>query len=116
MPMQPDISFIEIGSSDAAGTGRFLGELLRWPLQPMGNGGEGWFQAPTMKAGLHGNDPSPGFLVFFGVPDVDMARSKVMALGGSAEPPTDEPGFGRFCICADPSGLKFGLHLRGEQG
>jgi hypothetical protein len=78
MPMQPDISFIEIGSSDAAGTGRFLGQLLGWPLQPMGNGGDGWFQAPTMKAGLHGNDPSPGFLVFFGVPDVDMARSKVI--------------------------------------
>lgn len=114
MPMQPDISFIEIGSSDAAGTGRFLGQLLGWPLQPMGNGGEGWFQAPTMKAGLHGNDPSPGFLVFFGVPDVDMARSKVIELGGSAEPPTDEPGFGRFCVCADPSGLKFGLHRRGE--
>jgi predicted enzyme related to lactoylglutathione lyase len=110
MPMQPDISFIEIGSSDAAGTGRFLGQLFGWPLQPMGNVGEGWLQTPTMKAGLHGNDPSPGFLVFFAVPDVEMARSKVIALGGSAEPPTDEPGFGRFCICADPSGLKFGLH------
>ena len=80
----------------------------------MGNGGEGWFQVPTMKVGLHGNDPSPGFLVFFGVPDVDMARFKVIALGGSAEPPTDEPGFGRFCICADPSGLKFGLHRWAE--
>jgi hypothetical protein len=112
--MQPAISFIEIGSSDAACTGRFLGQQLGWPLQPMGNGGEGWFQAPAMKAGLHGNDPSPGFLVFFGVPDVDMARSKVITLGGSAEPPTDEPGFGRFCICADPTGLKFGLHRRSE--
>ena len=62
MPMQPDISFIEIGSSDAAGTGRFFGQLLGWPLQPMGDGGEGWFQAPTMKAGLHGTTRHPVFL------------------------------------------------------
>lgn len=75
----------------------------------MGTEGEGWFQTPTIKAGLHGNDPSPGFLVLFGVPDLDIAISKVTVLGGAAERPTVEPSFGRSCICADPSGLKFGL-------
>jgi len=70
----------------------------------MGNGGDGWFQAPTIQAGLHGNDPSPGFLVFFGVPYLDMARSKVIALGGSADPPADEPGFGRIVFAAIPPG------------
>jgi hypothetical protein len=28
-----------------------------------------------MKVGMHGNDPTPGFLVFFGVPDLDKAMS-----------------------------------------
>jgi hypothetical protein len=108
--MQPFISYIEIGSSHASETARFLAQLLGWPFQPMGEGGDGWFQTRTMKAGLHNNDPSPGFLVFFGVSDLEAAISKVTALGGSAQAPTDEPGFGRFCICTDPSGLKFGLH------
>jgi len=54
-----------------------------------------------MKVGTHGNDPAPGFLVFFGVPDLDKAMSDVVNLGGSIEAPTEEPGFGRFCMCVD---------------
>jgi uncharacterized protein len=108
--MTIDLSFLEIGSSNATLTGAFLGRLLGWTFHPLGAEGEGWFQSPTMKVGLHGNDPSPGFLVFFGVPDLDAAIRDVVKLGGSAEAPTEEPGFGRFCMCVDPSGLKFGLH------
>ena len=107
-----EVSFIEIGSSDAGTTSGFLGKLLGYSFHAMGEGGEGWFQTPTMKVGLHGKDPTPGFLVFFGVPDLDAAVSGVSGLGGSCAAPTDEPGFGRFCLCADPSGLKFGLHQR----
>jgi predicted enzyme related to lactoylglutathione lyase len=73
---------------------------------------EGWYQTSSIKIGMHGNDPLPGFLVFFGVPDLDKAIAKVVSLGGKAEAPTEEPGFGRFCFCTDPSGLKFGLHLQ----
>lgn len=60
---------------------------------------------------MHTNDPLPGFLVFFGVPDLDVAIAKVVSLGGKAEAPTEEPGFGRFCFCTDPAGLRFGLHV-----
>jgi predicted enzyme related to lactoylglutathione lyase len=105
-----DLSFLEIGSSNAASTAAFLQRLLGWTFHPLGAEGEGWFQCPTMKVGLHGNDPSPGFLVFFAVPDLDAAIREVVTFGGTAERPTEEPGFGRFCICTDPSGLKFGLH------
>ncbi len=48
--------------------------------------------------------------MFFGVPDLDAAIAQVSSLGGKADAPTEEPGFGRFCFCTDPSGLKFGLH------
>ncbi len=49
--------------------------------------------------------------MFFRVPDLDAAIARVVSLGGQAEAPTEEPGFGKFCFCTDPSGLKFGLHL-----
>ena len=110
--MTPDISFVEIGISSAIDTNRFLQQLLGWSFHPVGTDGEGWFQTPSMKVGTHGRDPSPGFLVFFGVPDLDKAIADVVNLGGRIEAPTDEPGFGRFCMCVDPSGLKFGLHQR----
>ncbi|EDX82400.1 hypothetical protein S7335_846 [Synechococcus sp. PCC 7335] len=32
-------------------------------------------------------------------------------LGGEAESlGPEEPGFGRFCNCKDPQGIRFGLH------
>jgi len=64
-----------------------------------------------MKAGLHGNDPT-GIFVFFSVPDLEAAIAKVRALGGKACEPTEEPGFGGFCMCRDPQGIEFGLHRR----
>jgi predicted enzyme related to lactoylglutathione lyase len=45
-----------------------------------------------------------------GVPDLDAEMADVTRLGGSAESVNDEPGFGRFCICRDPEGIRFGLH------
>lgn len=59
----------------------------------MGTGPEGWFQTPSIKAGLHGNDPTPGIFVFFSVPDLEEAIAKVRELGGEAGEPSEEPGF-----------------------
>ena len=79
----------------------------------MGDGGEGWFETPAIKAGLHGGDPNPGILVFFSVADLEVAEARVGELGGeSDEPSAEEPGFGRFCMCRDPQGIRFGLHRR----
>ena len=109
--MNPEVvSFLEIGTADASRTGPFFQQLFGWQFHPMGNQSEGWFQTASIKVGMHGNDPSPGFLLFFGVADLDAAIAQVTSLGGKAEAPTEEPGFGRFCFCTDPSGLKFGLH------
>ena len=110
--MSSDVSFLEFGSGDAAITRAFLAKLFGWDFHVMGNGPEGWFQTPTMKAGLHGGDPEPGIFVFFGVYDLEDAIAKVRELGGEAGEPTDEPGFGRFSMCRDPQGIRFGLHRR----
>jgi uncharacterized protein len=107
---QETVSFVEIGTADASKTGPFFAQLLGWQFHPLGAQSEGWYQTASIKLGMHGNDPSPGFLLFFGVPDLEAAITKVVSLGGKAEIPTEEPGFGRFCFCTDPSGLKFGIH------
>ena len=89
--MNPTISFIEFGATDATATRGFLGQLFGWDFHPIREGPEGWFQTPSFKAGVHGNDPSPGILVFFAVTDLEAAIAKVKDLGGEADKATDEP-------------------------
>ncbi|MEM1254744.1 MAG: VOC family protein [Cyanobacteria bacterium P01_H01_bin.21] len=109
--MPSEISYLEIGAKDATTSRVFFEQLLGWSFHPMGNGGEGWFQTPSVKAGLHGNDPEPQFFIFFSVPDLMAAVAQVKELGGETdEPGPDEPGFGQFCTCRDPQGIRFGLH------
>lgn len=112
LPIGAEVSYIEIGVADASKSKSFLEQMFGWKFHPFGQGAEGWFQTPSLKAGIHGDDPNQGFLVFFGVPDLEVAIADVNRLGGAAEAPSDEPGFGRFCICRDPQGLRFGLHQR----
>lgn len=72
--------------------------------------GSGWFETPTGKVGLHGNDAG-GAVPYFRVENIEAAVAHVRALGGTAEDfIANEPGFGRFCNCTDPQGLRFGLH------
>ena len=108
----PDVSYIEIGTGDVAKSRDFIARLFGWDFHPVKGGPQGWFQTPSMRAGLHGNDPTPGIYVFFGVPDVDAAVAKVKELGGEAGEMIDEPGFGRFSMCRDPQGIHFGLHQK----
>ena len=112
VPIGAEVSHIEIGVSDVSKSRAFLEQMFGWKFHPFGQGVEGWFQTPSFKAGIHGGDPNWGFFVYFGVPDLEIAIAEVKRLGGAAEAPTDEPGFGRFCTCRDPQGLRFGLHQR----
>jgi len=107
-----EVSFIEIGVSDASKSSAFLEQMFGWKFHPFGPGGQGWFQTPSLKAGLHGGDPNWGFLVYFAVPDLAVAITEVNRLGGTTEAPTEEAEFGKFCTCRDPQGLRFGLHQR----
>lgn len=109
--MTGEISYIEVGSGDAAATARFISALFDWPFTPMGDSGAGWFQTPAIRAGLHGSDPEHGIVPYFRVPDIEIAAARVRELGGEVEGPGEEQtGFGRFCNCRDPQGLRFGLH------
>ena len=112
--MNGDVSFLELGSAEAD-TGKsqvFFEKVFGWHFHPMPQGG-GWFQAPRIRIGLHGNDPGPGIYVFFEVRDLEEAIAAVLAAGGEADPPqTEEPGFGRFSNCRDPHGIRFGLHQK----
>jgi len=109
--MTGEISYLEIGANDTESTRHFFEQLFGWSFNPMGDEGEGWFQTPSIEVGLHGNDPEPQFFIFFNVPDLELAIARVKELGGETdEPGANEPGFGRFCICRDPQGIRFGLH------
>ena len=99
------VSFLEIGSGDAAATRAFFGAVFDWTCHD-----EAWFQTPQIRAGTHGEDPSPQIYVYFSVPDLEAAAERVRAAGGEAEEPTHEPGFGKFVNCVDPGGIRFGLH------
>jgi uncharacterized protein len=108
--MSSGVSYIEIGAADAGQARTFLAQLFGWDFHTMGSGPEGWFQTPSIKAGVHGNDSNPGIFVFFNVPDLEQAIAKVKELGGEAGEAAEEPGFGRFSTCRDPQGIRFGLH------
>jgi|SRR5688572_1140945 len=102
---QGRVAYLEIGSENAAATRSFFGKVFGWPCHD-----ESWFQTPAIKAGVHGDDPSPQIYVYFNVADLEAAAARVKAAGGEAETPTEEPGFGRFVNCRDPGGIRFGLH------
>lgn len=108
--MNGEVGYIEFGASNAAITSRFFSDLFNWPFHAMGNHGDGWFETPNIKAGLHGNDDSNHAVIYFRVSDIKKSAAQVRELGGEVdEPGSSEPGFGRFYNCRDPQGLRFGL-------
>ena len=104
-PTQGQVSFLEIGSADGAVTRAFFAAVFGWPCHD-----EAWFQTPAIKAGTHGDDPSPQIYVYFNASDLEAAAARVRAAGGEAGGVIDEPGFGQFVHCRDPGGIRFGLH------
>ena len=109
--MHGDVSFLELGSAatDISRSLAFFATVFGWPLHPMPDGG-GWFQGPRIRIGMHGNDPGPRIYVFFGVPNLEAAVDQVRHAGGHVDRTTEEPHFGRFASCRDPTGIHFGLH------
>ena len=107
--MHGSVSFIELGTSDTERSRPFFERVFGWTFNPMAQGG-GWFQAPSMRVGFHGED-TPQIYVFFEVPDLELAIGLVREAGGEADSPLpQEPGFGRMAFCRDPQGMRFGLH------
>jgi predicted enzyme related to lactoylglutathione lyase len=109
--MHGEPAFFEIGVPDAKRAKAFYGQLLAWTFHSMGEGDQAWVETPTIRGGLHDQDPESRIDVFFSVPDIDRAVTAVRELGGQAEDArSEEPGFGRFALCQDDQGVRFGLH------
>ncbi len=109
--MHGELSFFEIGVIDSERAQVFYQSLFGWDFPPTGEDDQVWVKTPTLKGGLHGEDPEPRIAMYFSVDDINAAVQAVRALGGSAEDPgSAEPGFGRFSACTDDQGVRFGLH------
>jgi predicted enzyme related to lactoylglutathione lyase len=113
--MAGEPTFLEIGVPDGDRGRTFFGELLGWGVTPMSNDNY-LMQSPTVQVGVHGGDEDRIMLVFFSVPDLDGAMKRVSELGGTADEPRAGGEFGRFAICADDQGLRFGLHQPPDAG
>ena len=114
--MSGELSFFELGVGDAAKGQAFYGSLFGWELVP-NEGGEGLLvRTRTVPGGMHGGDPGASPYVFLRVDDIEVAKARVVELGGSIDE-TDLDGdegqvarFGRFVLCVDDQGSPFGLH------
>lgn len=103
-------SFIELGTPSGSKARAFFGDLFGWSSVDMGSDNS-CADTPTIRVGMHPNDPDACMVVYFAVADLDAAVARVRELGGTAnDPGPPEPGFGRLTECRDPQGVRFGLH------
>ncbi len=110
MAEEGTVSFVEMGTGDKAKTVGFFSALFGWSFSPMDDNGNGWFDTPSGRIGLHVNDPGWEMVPFFKVTGLEAAMAKVEELGGQAESIAVAQSFGRFSNCKDPQGMRFGLH------
>jgi uncharacterized protein len=114
--MTGKLRFFEIGVGDVERGRAFYERLFGWKFEP-GPSGKGFvIRTPNVAGGMHGSDPEAAPYVFFEVDDMDTAVERVRELGGDVED-VDVEGdedsivtFGRFKLCRDDQGSRFGLH------
>ena len=104
----------ELGVDDPGRARTFYGELFGWRFEAVGDGFS--IDGADVPGGLHGGDPGSGGYLFFAVDDIEAAAQRVRELGGTIEEldlDGDEASaarFGRFKLCRDDQGSRFGLH------
>ena len=110
--------WLELVSSDPERAIGFLTELFGWtpntldlgtgPYTLLTNG-----ETPVAgisSASAQAEAPPPGWLVYFGVTDLDAALKTIIGRGGKQLSPAGEiPEIGRFASAADPQGACFAL-------
>src|SRR5215218_11436051 len=114
--MTGDLSFFELGVGDTERGRAFYERLFGWEFEP-GPSGQGFgIKTPGIPGGMHGGDAGAAPYVFFRVDDMDGAIARVRELGGEIEDmdvegdETAVERFGRFRLCRDDQGSRFGLH------
>ncbi|ONK15664.1 VOC family protein [Streptomyces sp. MP131-18] len=114
--MAGEVAFIEFGVADTVRARTFYSALFGWTFTPGPAEGGLLISGLGTPGGVHGADPGAVPYVFFRVEDMDAALEKVRALGGSAEnmavegDAAEQARFGRFVLCRDDQGSRFGLH------
>ena len=113
--MAGELAFFELGVADVDKARTFYQALFGWSLEPGPSGGL-VISTPNVPGGVHGDDAGASPYVFFQVDDMDAAVSLVRELGGEVDD-SDVEGeqdsvarFGRFTLCSDNQGSRFGLH------
>lgn len=119
--MAGEVAFVELGVEDTQRGRRFYEELFGWRFD-RGPSGQGWLiDGAGVPAGMHPGDPGAAPYVFFRVDDLEAALETVRRLGGTIEEMDVEGDaeaiaeFGRFKLCRDDQGSRFGLHQPPER-
>lgn len=111
--MSGEVSFFEIGVEDVLGGRAFYGALFGWAFADGPNGGA-VIEGSSVPAGLHGDDRGASPYLFLRVDDLEATVGRVRELGGAVETHDDSAEsvarFGRFALCVDDQGSRFGLH------
>jgi uncharacterized protein len=114
--MAGEVSFFELGVEDAEQGRRFYEGLFGWSFEAGPGGGGFTIGTPNVPGGMHPGDKGASPYVFFAVDDMDAALDKVRELGGTVEEmdvegdEESQARFGRFKLCRDDQGSRFGLH------
>jgi len=116
MPRPGEFAWNELMTSDSGAATSFYTRLFGWKSRPFGHGMDytvlengGKSAAGLMKTPEGG--PSPMWLAYVVVKDMNAAAAKVVELGGRiCKPPFAIPGVGQIAIVQDPQGAMFGLH------
>lgn len=114
----------ELMTSDPQGSKAFYDDVVGWTIeaQPSGPIDYWMIAAPGGLTGgvmrlteeMTAGGAQPGWLVYFGIQDVDAAAKKAGELGAhTLVPPTDIPDVGRFSLLMDPQGAPFYV-MRGD--
>lgn len=114
--MSGELAFVEIGVDDVERGRAFYESLFGWRFET-GPSGQGYaISLPNVAGGIHGGDKGAAPYLFFSVDDMDAAVARVQELGGTVDD-VDVEGdertvgqFGRFKLCRDDQGSRFGLH------
>lgn len=112
-PLHP-IVYAELHTPRTAEARAFYAGLFGWPMKL--HTGFDYAEIQTgsgPEAGLMGltpHDERPAWITYFGVPELDAAVERAVALGAVVRAPrTEVPGQGWFAWLDDPAGARFAL-------
>ena len=100
-----EASHFELGVPDTGRARAFYGSLFGWTIDE-----RGWIETGGVRGVLHGDDPETGIVLYFAVPDIQLAVERVRELGGEADELEEPDVSGWYTSCRDDQGVAFGLH------